>query len=267
MLSMKQVIGIILGVLGLVGLYLLTCILYTQNPGEASVIVSFTGQVEGVNYEQGLQTKNPLSNRVVYDIRNNTLSYIGQSGSDNKGGDSSGPQITFQDADGVTGNIDLTVRYSIRGNSVKEIYNEYKTQPEFIQATLANDVRSDTRAVASKYRTLDLFGNRDKIKSELFNRLKEKWDKIGVDIEEVYLQEVRYSKEVTTSFDQAQNARTKVESAKADQERAKIEAETNKIKSQALSDSILKEKLIDALRHGSGTYIIDTNNISVSTGK
>ena len=28
---MKQVIGIILGVLGLVGLYLLTCILYTQN--------------------------------------------------------------------------------------------------------------------------------------------------------------------------------------------------------------------------------------------
>lgn len=75
MLSMKQVIGIILGVLGLVGLYLLTCILYTQNPGEASVIVSFTGQVEGVNYEQGL-SDSILKEKLIDALRYGSGTYI-----------------------------------------------------------------------------------------------------------------------------------------------------------------------------------------------
>ncbi len=241
--------------------------IYTQDPGQASVLVSFTGEVEGINYDTGLHFKTPWSHRVIYDIRNNTLSYVGESGntSDHAGGNVTGAQITFQDASGVTGNIDLVVRYSIRGESVGNIYNEYKTQAEFVNATLAQDVRSETRSVLSSYETLQVYSNREAVKGALFEKLSTNWEKLGVDIEDIYLQEIRYSNEVKAAFDAAQTARTRVETAKAEQEQAKIEAETNNIKSAALSDAILREKLIDAIKNGTGTYIIDTNNISIGT--
>lgn len=245
----------------------LFAMIYTQDPGQASVLVSFTGEVEGINYETGLHFKAPWAHRVTYDIRNNTLSYVGESGntSDHAGGDVTGAQITFQDASGVTGNIDLVVRYSIRGESVGNIYNEYKTQAEFVNATLAQDVRSETRSVLSGYETLQVYSNREAVKGALLEKLSSNWEKLGVDIEDIYLQEIRYSNEVKAAFDAAQTARTRVETAKAEQEQAKIEAETNNIKSAALSDAILREKLIDAIKNGHGTYIIDTDNISIGT--
>ena len=162
--------------------------IYTQDPGQASVIVSFTGQVEGINYEPGLHLKAPWSNRVEYDIRNNTLSYVGTDGNTDNyiGGNVNGPQITFQDKNGVTGNIDLNVRYSVRGNAVGEIYNEYKTQQEFVNATLAPDVRATTREVLSRYDTSQVYNGRDTVKSDLVEVLQNSWGKLGVDIEDIY---------------------------------------------------------------------------------
>ena len=51
----------------------LLSIFYTQDPGQASVLVSFSGVVEGISYDAGLHTKAPWTSRVEYDIRNNTL--------------------------------------------------------------------------------------------------------------------------------------------------------------------------------------------------
>lgn len=231
---------------------------YTQDPGQASVLVSFTGEVEGINYEPGLHTKAPWTSRVEYDIRNNTLSYVGTDGNNDNyvGGDVSGPQITFQDANGVSGNIDLNVRYSVRGDAVGNIYNEYKTQQEFVNATLAPDVRAKTREILSKYTTSQVYNERDTIQPTLIKVMQESWEKLGVDVEEIYLQEVRYPQAVVDSFANAQSAKIAVETAKANQEKARVEAETNLIKTQALTKEVLKEKLIEAIKNGNGTYVL-----------
>lgn len=231
---------------------------YTQDPGQASVLVSFTGEVVGINYEPGLHFKAIWDNRVEYDIRNNTLSYVGTEGNTDNyvGGNVNGPQITFQDADGVSGNIDLNIRYSVRGDAVGNIYNEYKTQQEFVNATLAPSVRAKTREVLSKYSTSQVYNERDLIKPELTAVLQENWDELGVDIEDIYLQEVRYPESITTAFANARSAKISVETAKANQEKARVEAETNLIKTEALTDAVLKEKLINALQNGKGTYVL-----------
>ena len=231
---------------------------YSQNPGQASVIVSFTGEVKGINYEPGLHTKAPWSSRVEYDIRNNTLSYVGTDGNTDNyvGGDVSGPQITFQDANGVTGNLDVNIRYSVRGDSVGNIYNEYKTQQEFVNAALAPAVRSKTREILSSYDTSQVYNNRDVVRTALIKSLQESWENLGVDVEEIYLQEVRYPQAVVDAFANVQSAKAMVEMAKANQEQARIEAETNLIKTQALTKEVLKEKLIEAIKNGSGTYVL-----------
>lgn len=247
----------------ILGITTIACTIFTQGPGESSVLVSISGKVQSVNSGQGFRLKAPWTRRVVYDIRNNTLSYVGDGESNNNGGSANGPQITFQDKDGVSGNLDLVVRYSVNGKSVEDIYNEYKTQPEFVNSTLANDVRSISREVLSKYSTIEVFSDRDKIRSDMMDAFQEQWNGLGVTVEDVYLQEVRYADSVKQAFESAQNSRTAVEQAKADQEKAKIEAETNDIKSSSLSSQILQEKLIDAIKNGNGTYVIGTDAISV----
>ena len=241
-------------------------IFYSQNPGEASVIVSFTGEVAGVESEAGIHTMSPLDTRVVYDIRNNTLTYAGTNGSkdDYMGGDVSGPQITFQDANGVSGNVDVTVRYSIRGDSVKSLYTDYKTQEEFVHSVLAPSVRSQVRETFATYGTLDIYTNRNALQTTLAKSLSHAWGEYGVDLESVYLQEVRFPEEVVKAFASAQAAQTKVEQAKAEQEQAQVEAQTNAIKTSSLSQPVLMYKLIDAIKNGNGTYVVDTSNLSIS---
>ena len=259
-------LGVVAGALGVFLLDTMISSVYTQDPGQASVLVSFTGNVDGINYESGLHFKAPWTNRVEYDVRNNTLSYVGTNGNTDSytGGDVSGPQITFQDANGVTGNIDLNLRYSVRGNAVGEIYNEYKTQQEFVNATLAPDVRAKTREILAEYSTSEVYSERGKVQDRLYKALQESWDGLGVDVEEIYLQEVRYPETITGAFATAQSARTELETVKANQEKARVEAETNRIKTEALSKEILQEKLIDAMRNSSGnTYIIGEEMLSI----
>lgn len=262
-------IGIVATTIGSILLTLFVLVLamvYSQNPGEASVIVSFTGEVAGVESESGLHLKSPLDKRVVYDVRNNTLTYAGTDGNtdDYMGGDVSGPQVTFQDASGVTGNIDLTVRYSINGDSVKALYEGYKTQEEFVHSVLAPSVRSSVREVLAEFSTLAVYTDRNAVQNTLSIALVKDWKEYGVTLEGVYLQEVRYPDEVTSAFASAQSAQTKVEQAKAEQEKARVEAETNAIKAQGLTQPVLMEKLIDAIKNGNGTYVVDTSNLSIS---
>lgn len=248
-------------------LCLLGSMVYTQDPGQASVLVSFTGNVSGISYEPGMHIKAPLDSRVVYDTRNNVLSYTGPEGAvkqDYTGGDVSGPQITFQDKNGVSGNIDLNVRYSINGNAVENIYSEYKTQQEFVNSTLAPEVRAKTREILSGYETSQVYNDRDTIKNKLLEALQESWKGKGVEVEDIYLQEIRYPDSVVNSFAAAQAARTEVETAKAQQEKAKVEAETNKIKASALDNRILTEKMIDAIKSSTGnTFVIGDEMVSI----
>lgn len=238
--------------------------IYTQDPGQASVLTTFN-KVSSVDYSAGIRIKAPWQHRTVYDIRNNSLSFVGANGNNDNysGGDVNGPQITFQDANGVTGNIDLNARYSIKGESVGEIYSEFKSQEEFVNTVISPTIRSLVREVVARYDTSAVYSSRDQLKLSLTTQLSQRLGGYGVEFEELYLQEVRYPDDVVESFTRAQAAKAEVETARAEQEKAKVEAETNKIKSSQLTDAVLKEKLIDAIKNGNGTYIIDTSNISV----
>lgn len=258
----RIVISCIIIICEIVALFF-TCY-YTQDPGQASVLTTFN-RVSHIDYTSGLRFKAPWQERIIYDIRNNTLNFVGPSGNKDSysGGDVSGPQITFQDANGVTGNIDLNARYSISPDTINTLYQDFKSQEEFVNTVITPTIRSLVREAIARYDTTAVYESRDQLTRALTVQLAQQLGTYGVELEELYLQEVRYPDEVVQSFTRAQAAKAEVDVAKAEQEKAKVEAETNKIKSSQLTDAILKEKLIEAIRNGNGTYIIDTNNISV----
>ncbi|MDR2524089.1 MAG: prohibitin family protein [Candidatus Nomurabacteria bacterium] len=242
--------------------------IYFQDPGESVVLRHFTGTLSGISSESGAHIKSPFDACVRYDVRNNTVTFVGDGTEDQvHGGTAIGPQITFQDKEGVTGNLDVVVRYSIDPLAVKELYANYLSQENFVTKVVAQDVRSISRQIPGEYGTLALFNSRAEAEQAIFAALEKKWVNQPITLEAVNLQEIRYSEDIKQRYDDAQAARVAVDKAQAEQDAAEIQAETariaaqgqadaNAILTESLSEEILRQRYIDALQKGGAIYVV-----------
>ena len=249
-------IGGALGVLALGAIFAST--FYTQDVGEAKVLKDWTGNIVGEDITPGADFKAPWVDVVDFDIRNQIAAYVGDGFTDYNGSTPNGPQITVQDREGVTANLDIVVIYSINPDSVTEIYSEYLNQENFRARLIEQDIRSVVRNVPAKYNTLELLNGREEASNDIKIALEERWKSAGVIVESVSLQEIRYSEEVKGRFDAAQAARIEVEKAKAELEatevsaqqkvvQAQAEADANAILNGSLTPAILQQRYLDTL--------------------
>jgi regulator of protease activity HflC (stomatin/prohibitin superfamily) len=230
--------------------------IYTQDPGEAKVLRSVTGDVVGQSETEGLHVKAPWVDALTYDVRNQQVIFANPTGKEPQ--NANGPQITVQDREGVTANIDITVRYSIDPDAVTTIYKKYGDQSNFISKFIENDIRAGVRTIPAGYGTLELLNNRAEVEAKIATYLAERWESHGVRAESVSLQEIRYSDDVKQRFDDAQASRIKVEQARADLEatevsaqqqvvQAQAEAEANRVLTASLTDEVLRSKYLETL--------------------
>jgi regulator of protease activity HflC (stomatin/prohibitin superfamily) len=267
-------------VLGLASLFGST--FYTQDVGEAKVLKDWTGNIVGEDVTPGADFKAPWVDVVDFDIRNQIAAYIGDGYNDYNGSVPNGPQITVQDKEGVTANLDIVVIYSIKPDSVTEIYAQYLNQENFRARLIEQDIRSVVRNVPAKYGTLQLLNGREQASNDIKSALERRWQSAGVIVESVSLQEIRYSDEVKARFDAAQAARIEVEKAKAELEatqvsaqqkvvQAQAEADANAILNSSLTDRILQQRYLDTLKElaASGNLVVvpDGFNGLVNVGK
>lgn len=231
--------GIATGIL-LVGsaVFLLLASFFTQDPGEAKVIRTWTGELAGYETTEGLHWKAPWTDVISFDIRNQRVVYTGgDSQGDNSGGMADGAQITVQDAEGVTANIDITVRYSIKPDAVIGIYKEYGNEESLRSKLVFNDIRSVVRSVPGSFTTLELLTSRNEVQAAILSALEARWEDEGLIVDDVALQEIRYSEEVKTSFAQAAQAKIDVETARANLERQEVDAQQLVQQAQAQADA------------------------------
>lgn len=231
---------------------------YTQDVGEAKVLKDWTGNIVGEDVTPGADFKAPWVDVVDFDIRNQIAAYVGDGFSDYNGSTPNGPQITVQDREGVTANLDIVVIYSIDPDAVTEIYSQYLNQENFRTRLIEQDIRSVVRNVPAKYNTLELLNGREAASNDIKVALEKRWESAGVIVESVSLQEIRYSEEVKGRFDAAQAARIEVEKAKAELEatevsaqqkvvQAQAEADANAILNGSLTSAILQQRYLDTL--------------------
>lgn len=251
--------------------------IYKQDVGESVMKRSVSGNISGVSTEAGWHTKKPWEEKIVFDTRNNVVSFINSKSESGK--NATGTYITIQDRDGAKANIDIVVRYSLDPSKIETIYKDFKTQENFTQRVLVQAVRSTVREVPTSYGTMEVLNKRAEIGTKIAEDLAVQLEKHGVILEDVDLQEIAYSKEVQERLDEAQTSRIAVDKAKADLERAKVEAETakttaqgvadaNKILESSLSDDVLQQKYIDALSKANTIYVVPEGSTPlISTGK
>lgn len=225
--------------------------IYTQDPGEAKVLKSITGEVATQpSVTAGLHGKAPWVTAITWDVRDNTLSFAGSKDDvkvDFNGGDVTGPRITVQDANDVDANIDLTLRYSVQAVKVVELSNRFGSQEDLLIKVIEPEIRSAVREAASPYTTNDIVSKRSEIQAAIRDHLTAAWDGLGIVVEAVDVQEIIQPDEIKAANAARAAALVAVETEQANKEKAIIEAERNAITSAQLSPEILELKRIEAL--------------------
>ena len=246
---------------GVAFLALLTFILfgiYTQDAGEVVVIRNLGGDLAGYTDDAGFPLKAPWQKAIRYDVRNNLVNLYRDAEYTYDGGAAEGSCVTVNDKGGASADIDLQVVYSLDADAAMQLYTDYGTQKHFTETVIQNDVRATAREVAGKYDTMTMLTNRGEFTKGLRDALSSKWEGLGLDVEQVSVQDVRYPKTITSKYAEAQAAEVAKAQALNEQETAKVQAETkrieaegeaaaNKVLSESLTPEVVQQHYIDAL--------------------
>lgn len=254
-----------------------SCI-YTQDTGEVCVIRNLGGSLAGSTSEAGFHVKAPWQDVITYDVRNNLINFYGDTDYRVDGGSYEGKQVSINDKSGASANVDIQVNYSLNPDSALNLYSEYGTQESFVEKYISNDVRAVTREVSGKFDTVTMLTDRSQFTKAIQDALTKKWNKIGLTVEQVSVQDVRYPKSITDSYSQAQAAEVAKQKAQNEQETAKVQAETKKIEAQgeadanavlaqSLNDQVLTKQYIDALANADSITVVPNGAIPMISNK
>lgn len=258
-LVVAAIIGILIGTL-------LSCV-YTQDVGEVVIIRNLGGQLVGTTEEAGFHLKAPWQDTIDYDIRNNIINLYRDDEYSYDNGTAHGAEVTVYDKSGAQANVDVQVIYSLDPNAAIDLYTKYQEQENFIQISAVNNVRDAARNVSGQFTTIEMLNARENYAKAIYDKLSADWDKIGLHVEEVNVQDVRYNKEIVDAYNAAQTTeiskvkelnQQEAEKVKMDTEvmKAQKEAEANKIRSDSLTPEILQQEYIEALKNGNIIYVV-----------
>ena len=232
---------------------------YTQDAGEVIVLRSWTGNLCGYTEEPGFHAKAPWVKAISYDVRNNLISLYRDAEYRYDDGAAEGACVTINDKGGASADVDIQVVYSLDADAAMQLYIDYGTQEHFTSTIVQNDVRAVAREVAGQIETIKMLTNRGEFTKALREALTAKWEPLGLDVENVSIQDVRYPEAITAKYAEAQAAEIAKAQAQNEQETEKVKAETKKVKAEgeananrvlteSLTPEVLQQRYIDALK-------------------
>ena len=243
----------------LAAVLIILSMIYAQDVGEVAVIRNWGGSLAGYTEDAGFHAKAPWQDVVRYDVRNNLVNLYGEAEYAYNGGAAEGACVTVNDKGGASADIDLQVVYSLNADAALQLYADYGTQQNFTSSVIQNDVRAKAREVAGKYDTITMLTNRGEFTNGLTKTLQEKWKTIGLVVEQVSVQDVRYSGDIMKRYSEAQEAEIAKQKALNEQEAAKVKAETaviqakgeadaNRVLAESLTPEVISQHYIEALQ-------------------
>lgn len=233
--------------------------IYTQDIGEAVVLRNFGGSLAGYTAEAGIHFKAPWQDALDWDIRNRLINFYRDAEYSYDNGSYNGAMVTINDSSGTKAECDVQVIYSINPDMVEQLYADYGTQEAYVSSYVSNDVRQTTRDCAGQFSTIQLLTDKETFAKSIQDTLSERWAESGVIVESVSVQDIRYADSITDAYAAAQSAQVEQTAAANRQETARIEAETlsieaqgeadaNEILTQSLTDEVLQQQYIEALK-------------------
>ena len=244
--------------------------IYTQQVGQASVVVSWTGSVVGENAAPGLGTKSPLDRRETFDLFEQQMTFAGSGDSSPSyaGGTVNGQEITGAAKGGASVYLDVQIQYSLGGSNLTDIYTQYKNQESFTQKVIVPKTLSIIRNATTEYTPMELRGEfRHQLQLNIAERLTETLSTYGVESFNIEIQDIRFDEDVETGIRNVEVAQQAEAEARADLRATEVnaqaqvveaeqEAEANRILTESLTPELLQLRWIEAIRESDGTIVI-----------
>jgi regulator of protease activity HflC (stomatin/prohibitin superfamily) len=277
-------VGVITIVLAIVAIFLSS--FYRVSQGEAKVVVNYDGTVASQVTTPGAGFKAPWQKFIDFDTFSQTATYAG--GGDGApsytNGKVNGGEVTVSVKGGAQGNVDLQVTYSLDPEKVTDIYKQFRSQENFTSQIVNNQILSTFRDVPSAYSPVEFRGEkRGEATEKATADLQKKLDSYGVTINQIAIQDIRYTDTVEESIKAVEVAQQKEEQAQADLRATEVSAQAQVVEAQAqadankilnanpLSDTSIQQKYVEALRESGkngGLFIVPEGTTPLlNTGK
>lgn len=215
------------------------------DPGEKAVIFNkATGNLR-ITPNEGFYFLVPLVEQAtVYDMKARTYTMsIAQLEGEVRGDDS----LQALTADGQTVLLDISVRFHPDGANLDKLHRSLGI--DFVNKVIRPQVRSTVRMIVAEYPVLDVYsGQRTRIQAEIDQQLRVSFKKNHIELEEVLLRNVQFSKEFQQAIENKQIAQQEAQRMKYVLERqeqekkrkiieAEGEAESLRLKGRALAEN------------------------------
>lgn len=206
---------------------------YTQDPGEAVVVKSFTGSIVTSTANAGMHLKAPWDSTESFDVRNQRLEMFSNAGGE--GADGAALNVPLKG--GANASVSITVIYSINPSSVEQIYTDFQNQEGLRNNALKAKMRDIVRNETAKLEPLQVKENRAALGTSIFEALQKEWDRYGIMVDQVNLGDISLDASTEEAIAKVINAQQEVEQARANLAKAKITAEVTKTEAKAQADA------------------------------
>ncbi|MCS1350530.1 prohibitin family protein [Mechercharimyces sp. CAU 1602] len=200
----------------------------TINQGHAGVVYSRSDGVKETTLSQGLHFVNPIERITEYPVSTETVEYN---------------SLPLATRDGKPLTVDMVLEYFNDVEKLPYIYDKFKGQdPEAIEQTWLKARLKDTALeVTSKYTILEVFQNREKVKTEILDKFSKDSKKHGFLIENVVFGTPTPDKETQQAIQEVVNRQQELEALKIDKQKAKEIAEKQLIEAQGIADAQIEK--------------------------
>lgn len=227
--------AIILGIIMFVGL--ITTMVCTERipAGYEGVVYSMSG-VKNDTLSQGWHIVTPPNKVKEFTIGNEQLLLT----KDKREGSNSDDSFKVATSDDASISISFQMSYRFYSDKLVDTYKKFKGMDgeDIVNKRVKTVLKSKVSEVTTDYSMMDIYsGNRNKINNELTDYLnKEFKDAYGLEVIDASIIDVHPDSKLKQAIDNRVTALQQKQQAKAEQEKIKVENETKKLQAQAEAD-------------------------------
>lgn len=147
-------------------------------------------------------------------------------------------KITTQTKDGQWLNTNIDVKYRVNKEKAMTIFSNYTKLENVNESVIAPAVQRAIESVTGSYDIYDILGNkRTEVYEEIDKALKEKFESYDLEFVSFTITDQDAGDEIEAAIKSESVKQKEIDTAKQEQEKAKVEADTKKVQAQAEADA------------------------------
>jgi len=147
-------------------------------------------------------------------------------------------KITTQTKDGQWLNTNIDVKYRVNKEKAMTIFSNYTKLENVNESVIAPAVQRAIESVTGNYDIYDILGNkRTEVYEEIDKALKEKFESYDLEFVSFTITDQDAGDEIEAAIKSESVKQKEIDTARQEQEKAKVEADTKKVQAQAEADA------------------------------